>query len=93
MTDPAEIAPAQPAAVTTADAPLNRYAIVAIIAAFVLPLAGIVVGALALAQVRRTGERGRSLAVAATVLSVLFTIAGIAALVIYATRLASLAGL
>lgn len=75
------------------DAPVNRVAIVAIIAAFALPLAGVVLGLLALSQVRRTGERGRGLASAATVLSILFSIAGILAIVVYATRLANLAGL
>lgn len=100
MTEPAQIDAAAPlevlppeTAAPTVDAPINRFAIGAIIAAFVLPLAGIVVGAFALSQIRRTGERGRSLALAATVLSSLFTIAGIAAIVIYGTRLATLAGL
>lgn len=95
MTEPLvdDSAPVAVPASPPMDAPVNRTAIVAIIAAFVLPLAGIVAGLLALSQVRRTGERGRGLARAATVLSILFTLAGILAIVVYATRLANLAGL
>ena len=84
MTEP------QPAA---ARAPLNRLAIVAIVAAFVLPLAGIVAGIVSLRQIQRTGEGGRPLALAATVLGVLFTVAAIVAIVVYVMRLAALAGL
>ena len=95
MTVPGEIeasAPVTPQPMQV-DAPFNRTAIVAIVAAFVLPFAGIAVGLLALSQVRRTGERGRPLALAATVLSTLFTIGGILAIVVYGIRLANLAGL
>lgn len=85
----------EPAAAPSSDpaAPLTPLAPLALVAAFLLPLAGIVIGSLALARVRRTGERGRSLALAGTVLSYLFTIAGIVAIVVYLTQLASLAGL
>lgn len=40
----------------------NVVAIVALVLGFVVPVAGIVTGAVALAQIRRTGEKGRGLA-------------------------------
>lgn len=57
------------------------------IAAFVLSLAGlnvipIVLSAVALGQIRRTGERGRGLAIAAIWISLLVVILLIAALVV-----------
>jgi hypothetical protein len=40
----------------------NVVAIVALVLGFVVPVAGIVTGAIALAQIKRTGEKGRGLA-------------------------------
>lgn len=45
----------------------NVLAVSAIVAAFPMPVAGIVLGHLALAQIRRTGEQGYGLALAGTV--------------------------
>jgi len=42
--------------------------IIALIAAFVVPLAGIIVGAIALGQIKKTGESGHGLALAGLVL-------------------------
>lgn len=67
----------------------NLLAIIAFIAAFLLPPAGIVAGFVALS---RKPER-RGLAIAATVLGFLFTIVGIVSLVLYVTQLAYLAGM
>jgi len=53
----------------------NTLAIIALIAAFVLPPAGIVVGHIALGQIKRTGEAGHGLALWGTILGYLFTIA------------------
>jgi hypothetical protein len=50
----------------------NVLAIVALIGAFVLPLAGIICGHIALAQIKRTGERGHGLALAGTILGYVF---------------------
>lgn len=43
---------------------VNQYATISVIAAVIVAPAGIVFGALALRQIARTGERGRSLALA-----------------------------
>ena len=54
--------------------PTNVMAIVALVAAFVFPLAGIVVGHIALGQIKKTGEAGHGLALAGTVLGYVFTV-------------------
>jgi hypothetical protein len=54
--------------------PVNTLAIVAFIAAFVVPLAGIIVGHIALGQIKRTGEGGHGLALWGTILGYVFTI-------------------
>jgi hypothetical protein len=43
---------------------VNQYATISVIAAVIVAPAGIVFGAMALRQIARTGERGRSLALA-----------------------------
>jgi hypothetical protein len=50
----------------------NVLAIVGFVLAFVVPIGGIVCGHIALAQIRRTHERGRGLALAATILGYVF---------------------
>src|SRR3954451_2862178 len=55
----------------------NVLAIVALIAAFVVPLAGIICGHIALAQIKRTGERGHGLARAGTILGYAFVALGL----------------
>ncbi len=54
--------------------PTNVLAIIALVAAFVFPLAGIVVGHIALGQIKKTGEAGHGLALAGTVLGYVFTV-------------------
>jgi nitrate/nitrite transporter NarK len=71
------------------EAPVNRLSVAALIAAFLLPLVGIVVGHLALRQIEHTGERGRPVAVAATALAYLITFGATIGIVAY---LASLTG-
>lgn len=51
----------------------NTLAIISLIGAFVLPLAGIICGHIALGQIKRTGEGGRGLALAGTILGYVFT--------------------
>lgn len=53
--------------------PPGGLAIVALVAAFVVPLAGIVIGHIALGRIARTGEGGHGLALAGTILGYVFT--------------------
>jgi hypothetical protein len=43
--------------------PTNTLAIIALVLGFVVPIGGVVVGLIALPQLRRTGEAGRGLAI------------------------------
>jgi hypothetical protein len=52
-----------PAPIPGAEQRTNTVAIVAIVLGFVFPIGGIVAGSVALAQVKRTGEKGRGLAI------------------------------
>lgn len=49
-------------------APTNTLAIVALIASFFVSIVGIICGHIALGQIKRTGERGRGLALAGTII-------------------------
>lgn len=51
----------------------NTLAILALVAAFVASAVGIVLGIVALLQIRRSGEAGRGLAVSAIIIGVLVT--------------------
>ena len=67
-------APAAPyAAAAPAGKPTNVLAIIALIGAFVFPLAGIICGHIALGQIKKTGENGRGLALWGTILGYVFT--------------------
>lgn len=54
--------------------PTNVLAIIALIGAFVFPLAGIICGHIALGQIKRTGEGGHGLALWGTILGYVFTV-------------------
>jgi hypothetical protein len=54
----------------------NTLAIVALVLGIVLPLGGIIVGHLALNQIKKTGEAGHGLALTGTILGYVFTILG-----------------
>lgn len=54
-------------------APTNSFAIVALICAFVIPPVGLVFGIIAQRQIARTGEQGAGLALAAIIVSAIFT--------------------
>jgi len=54
-------------------APTNVLAIVALVSAFFIPVAGIVCGHLALGQIKRTGENGRGLALAGLIIGYVLT--------------------
>ncbi len=63
----------------------NTFAVLSPIFAVVVPPAGVVLGHLALPQIRRTGERGRAAALAGLVVGYLMCVALIAALVWWLT--------
>lgn len=53
--------------------PLNTLAVVALVLSFVVSIGGIVCGHLALAQIKRTGEAGRELALAGLIIGYVLT--------------------
>ena len=61
-------APAYPPAPQQPSPSTNVLAIVAFVCSFVVALAGIICGHIALSQIKRTGEGGRGLAVAAVII-------------------------
>lgn len=56
--------------------PYNVLAIVGFVLTFFVSIAGLIVGIVALGQIRRTGERGHGLALAAIIVSSFFTFIG-----------------
>ena len=82
-----------PAPIPGAEQRTNTVAIVALVLGFVFPIGGIVAGSVALAQVKRTGEKGRGLAIGGIVVGaivmVLTVIAAIAFFVFFALGAAS----
>lgn len=82
--------PVEPPVVTPPPAPpyrppVNTLATQSVVFAFVSPPVGAVLGHLALAQIRRTGELGRNRALAGVALSYVFVIVAVVALVAWAT--------
>ena len=73
-------------------APTNTLAIVALILGFVVPIAGIICGHIALGQIKRTGENGHGLALAGTILGYVFTGLGILITIIYIIFIAAVVG-
>ncbi|MFM6974600.1 MAG: DUF4190 domain-containing protein [Agromyces sp.] len=69
--DPTLVAPSAaepvPTAAPAAPAKLNLLAIAAIVSVFITPLAGVVLGHIALVELKRSGERGRGLALGALI--------------------------
>lgn len=68
---------AEPPAPIPAPAPstlahTNTYALVSILLVFIMPLAGIIFGHLALGQIKRSGDTGRGMALTATILGYTF---------------------
>ncbi|UBQ01287.1 DUF4190 domain-containing protein [Curtobacterium sp. TXMA1] len=56
-------------------APFNELAVLAFVLAFVTGIVGVVLGAVALHQITKTGQRGRKLAMAAIVIGSILAIA------------------
>ena len=55
----------------------NTLAIVGFVLAFVVNIAGVVVSFIALSQIKKTGERGRGLAIAGIIIGLLSIVLGI----------------
>ena len=53
----------------------NTLAIIALVAAFIIPVGGIIIGAIALGQIRRSGEEGHGLALAGVIVGIVGTVA------------------
>lgn len=70
-------------------APTNTLAIITIIAAFVLPLAGIITGHIALKQLKTSGESGHALAKWGLILSYIFVGLGVLFFIIWMIVLAA----
>lgn len=60
---PQYAAPQQPA-----NPPTNTMAIIALIASFIISLVGVILGHISLSQIKKTGEGGRGLAIAALII-------------------------
>lgn len=54
----------------------NLFAILSLVGALVLPLAGIILGHISLSQIKKTGEQGRGLALTGLILSYVFVAFG-----------------
>ena len=61
-----------PYEVSSRNAGTNLLAILALVGAFVFPIVGIICGHIALVQLKRTGEKGRGLAIAGLVIGYLY---------------------
>lgn len=70
----------------------NVLAILSLIFAFVFSIAGIILGHIALNQIKKTGEQGRGLALTGTILSYVFTGFGLLILIIYIGFIAAIIG-
>lgn len=74
MTDPTPAPTPYTAPAAGPARPTNVLSIIALIGAFVIPLAGIIVGFIALGQIKKTGEAGHGLALAGVILGFVFTL-------------------
>jgi hypothetical protein len=62
----------------------NSLAILALIFGIIQPVVGIIMGHISLSQIRRTGEEGRSLAIAGLAIGYSFLAAGVVFFVVFA---------
>lgn len=76
----------------TAARPTNRLAPVALILAILVPIAGAILGHLTLRQIAQTGEPGRGMALAATVIGWVGTVAWFIFWGVFLSTLGSLTG-
>ncbi|MFJ7289549.1 DUF4190 domain-containing protein [Curtobacterium sp. AB451] len=71
----------------------DRYSVLAIVGfilAFVVNIAGLVVSIIALTQIKKTGERGRGLALAGVIISALSIVFGIISIIVFASAAANM---
>lgn len=61
----------------------NQLAILSLVFSVLMALPGIVMGHVALSQIRRTGEEGRGLAIAGLIVGYVFLVIGIAGGLVY----------
>ncbi len=76
----------------TSAAPTNRLAPVALILAILVPIAGAILGHLTLRQIEQTGEPGRGMALAATIIGWVGTVAWFAFWAVFLSTLRGLTG-
>jgi hypothetical protein len=69
----------------------NVLAIVSLVSAFFVSVVGIITGHIALSQIKKTGENGRGLALAGTVLGYVFTLGWIILVVVWVIAAIALA--
>ena len=67
----------------------NVLAIVSLVSAFFVSLAAIITGHIALSQIKKTGEKGRGLAIAGLVLGYLGIVAGIIGTILFIVLIAT----
>ncbi|MDP5228721.1 MULTISPECIES: DUF4190 domain-containing protein [Arthrobacter] len=67
----------------------NVLAILSLIGAFIINIVGVILGIIALVQIKRTGQRGKGLAIAGIVIGALSIIIGIVVMVSVLGSLAS----
>ncbi|MGN7190903.1 MULTISPECIES: DUF4190 domain-containing protein [unclassified Curtobacterium] len=73
----------------------DRYSVLAIVGfilAFLVNIAGLVVSIIALTQIKRTGERGRGLALAGIIISALSLVISIISMIVLFSAAASMQG-
>ncbi|WP_051973549.1 DUF4190 domain-containing protein [Cryobacterium sp. MLB-32] len=75
----------------TAPPPFNVLSIVSFVSAFVVSLAAVICGHIALSQIKKTGERGRGFAIAGLVLGYIGLVSGIIAIILFFVFLSILA--
>ncbi|KRF32782.1 DUF4190 domain-containing protein [Yonghaparkia sp. Soil809] len=73
MTEPSPTPQPSPSPYSVPERPTNLMAILSLVAAFVAPPAGLVLGILAQRQIARTGEQGAGLAKAGAIVGGVFT--------------------
>jgi hypothetical protein len=90
---PPQSTPPSPSQYGAAGVPAQRtnvLAIVALILGIVVPIGGIICGHIALSQIKRTGENGRGLALAGTIIGYVLTVLGIIVFIAYIALFAAL---
>lgn len=88
---PAQPAPQRPAQPTNL-AQTNAFALVAIILAFIQPIAAIVFGHMSLSQIKRTGDAGRGLALTGLIIGYVYVAFLVLFIIFYVSMIALMIG-